>query len=118
MDYCKGGRSKAILVYFLCIIVLPHQCMSLSMTVTSVSNVIGADTDYTLTLTNHSQPVTIRTQFGQWTPWQAQPYGSNYQFFLTSGSLSSNLLTCRSRFANTLIECAAPTPTSSLGPTI
>lgn len=97
---------------------LPYQSMCLAMTVTSSSNIVGADTDYTLTLTNHSKPVTIRTQFGQWTPWQAQPYGSNFQYFLTSGSVSNNLLSCRTRFSNTVIECTAPTPTSALGATI
>lgn len=56
------------------------------------------------------------TQFSPWTPWQSQPYSSNYQYYLTSGSYSNTLLSCRIIMPS-IIQCTFPT-TSQLGSTI
>ena len=107
-----------VLLYSILFLMLAEQVRTLSMTVTSASPVVGISTNYTLTITNHSKPVTIRIQFSPWAPWQPQPYASNYQFYLNSGSFSNVLLTCRPRFGNALIECTSPTPNTQLGPTV
>lgn len=56
------------------------------------------------------------TQFSSWAPWQNQPYTSNYQYYLTSGSYINTLLSCRT-IISSIIQCTFPT-TSQLGSTI
>lgn len=95
--------AKFSLALLLVLVNLLSTTHTATITVSSASPIIGQSTNYSVTITNHSSPVRILTQFSTWAPGQAAPYASNYEYYLNSGAFSGVLLACRLRFSGAVI---------------
>ena len=96
------------LAFIICIAALMGTASAADFTISSGSSYVGELTNYTIAMSDHSNPASLSISFSQWSPNQAKPYLSTYKCFLNSGSYSNLQLTCNVGFGGSVIVCSLP----------